>query len=89
MKERSRFTEIVDGYLWGEALSYKLYLAVPLVLPRNFVEDSFSVSLNSLPIGLEWELVVMGIRYHQEVDGVMYLLHVKDGAGISLFLIKH
>ena len=72
-----------------ETLDSELHLAAPLVLAQDFAGTSLSLSPIGAPSGLGLKLAVLGIRYYQAVDGLLYLLNAKDGVGISVFSIKN
>lgn len=65
-------------------LDYDLQLGAPLMLSKTFSDTSISLSPLSLPTNHGLQLAVLGIRYYQEVDGVMYLLHAQNGVGIAV-----
>ncbi|WP_417238100.1 hypothetical protein [Bizionia sp.] len=67
-----------------ETLDSALHLATPLVLAKDFTGTSLSLTPNSVPSGLGLQLAVLGVRYYQEVDGLMYLLHATNGVGIGV-----
>lgn len=67
-----------------ETFAYQLHLASRLVLAKNDINTSLSLTPTSLPTGLGVQLAVLGIRYYQEIDGVMYLLNAQDGVGIGV-----
>ncbi len=72
-----------------ETLDYALHLAAPLVLAKDDTRTSLSLTPASLPTGLGVVLAVIGVRYYQEVDGLMYLLNAENGVGIGVLAIKN
>ncbi|TYB79749.1 hypothetical protein [Bizionia myxarmorum] len=72
-----------------ESLVYKMHLAAPMVLAKNDPRTSLNLTPTSLPSGLGLQMAVLGIRYYQEIDGLMYLLHAQDGVGIGVLAIKN
>ncbi|WP_417201364.1 hypothetical protein [Bizionia sp.] len=72
-----------------ETLDSALHLAAPLVLAKDFSGTSLGFTPVTAPTGLGLQLAVMGVRYYQEVDGVLYVLNAKEGVGISVFSIKN
>lgn len=71
-----------------ETLEYALHMADGQMLPKDFAGTRLSMTSTSLPTGLGIQLAVLGIRYYQEVDGAMYLLHAQNGVGIAVVSIK-
>ncbi|MEO5790235.1 hypothetical protein, partial [Gelidibacter sp.] len=67
-----------------ETMEYQLHMADPQMLPKDFADTTLSMTPRSFPTGLGIQLAVLGIRYYQEVDGVMYLLHAQNGVGIEV-----
>ncbi len=67
-----------------ESLASELHLAAPMVLAKDFSGTSLSLSLVSVSSGTDLELAVLGLRYYQEVDGLMYLLNAENGIGIGV-----
>ena len=67
-----------------ETLDYGLHLAAPLVLAKDDAHTPLSVTPASLPTGLGLQLAVVGIRYYQQVDGLMYVLNAENGVGIGV-----
>lgn len=67
-----------------ETMSYHLHMATPQMLPKDFVGMGLSMTPTTLPTGVGIQLAVLGIRYYQEVDGEMYLLHAQNGVGIAV-----
>lgn len=72
-----------------ETLDYELHLAAPLVLPKDDARANLSLTPTSLPTGLGLQLAVLGIRYYQEVDGLMYVLNAQNGVGIAVLSVKN
>lgn len=67
-----------------ETLASELHLAPPMVLAKDFAGASLSLMPVSLPSGLGLGLAVLGLRFYQEVDGLMYLLNAENGLGIGV-----
>lgn len=72
-----------------ETLDSALHLASPLVLAKDFAGASLGFTPVTAPTGLGLQLAVMGVRYYQEVDGLLYVLNAREGVGISVFSIKN
>ncbi|RXJ51512.1 hypothetical protein [Gelidibacter gilvus] len=70
-----------------ETMDYQLHMAAPLMLPKDFAGTHLSMMPSTLPSGLGIQLAVLGIRYFQEVDGEMYLLHAQNGVGIGVVAV--
>lgn len=70
-----------------ETMEYHLHLADLQMLPKDFTGTGLSMTPTTLPTGNGIQLVVLGIRYYQEVDGVMYLLHAQNGVGIAVVAV--
>ncbi|OBX22110.1 MULTISPECIES: hypothetical protein [Bizionia] len=71
-----------------ETLASHLHLAAPVVLAKDFSGTSLSLTPTSLPSGLGLQVAVLGVRYYQEVDGLMYLLHARNGVGIGVLEVN-
>ena len=71
-----------------ETLKYALHLAPPMVLPKTFSGTYLNLSPASLPTGVGTELAVVGIRYYQEIDGLMYVLNAQNGVGIGVVSLR-
>lgn len=67
-----------------DTLDYDLHLADTVVLDKDFTSNAFSMIPNSLPTTSRTLLTVLGVRFYQEVDGVLYVLNAKDGVGITV-----
>ncbi len=67
-----------------ESLQYRLDLAAPLLLDRAYAENSvvLSPAVGTPIVGTQ--LCVLGVRYYQKVNGVMYLLKAEDSVGIGV-----
>ncbi|SFN81068.1 hypothetical protein SAMN04487989_104151 [Bizionia echini] len=68
-----------------ETLDSALHLAAPLVLAKDFAGTFLGFTPVTAPTGLGLQLAVMGVRYYQEVDGLMYVLNAENGVGIGVF----
>lgn len=65
-------------------LEYRLCLAAPEVLPKNFSGTELSLAPVSLPSPSGTRLAVLGIRYHQETAGALNPLNGKNAVGIAV-----
>ena len=70
-----------------ETMAYQLHMADPQMLPKDFAGTSLSIMPSTLPAGLGIQLAILGIRYFQEVDGEMYVLHAQNGVGIGVVAV--
>ncbi|MGC1631056.1 MAG: hypothetical protein WA749_02985 [Gelidibacter sp.] len=71
-----------------ETMDYHLHMAAPQMLPKDFAGTGLSMTPTTLPTGLGTQLAVLGMRYYQEVDGMMYLLHAQNGVGIAVVAVR-
>ncbi|TYA53118.1 hypothetical protein [Formosa maritima] len=69
-------------------LNSELYLATPVMLSKGFTGHSVVLSPFVTPTITGTRLSVMGVRFYQEVDGVMYVLNAKEGVGISVLYVE-
>ncbi|WP_191860995.1 hypothetical protein [Hanstruepera ponticola] len=67
-----------------DTLDYDLHLADSLILDLDFMGTTVSLVPNSMPVSSGTFLAVLGVRFYQEVDGVLYVLNAKDGVGIRV-----
>ena len=67
-----------------ETLAYDLHLAPVVVLDKGYAGGSIDMLPDTLPSGIGSLFPVLGVRFYQEVDGVLYLLNAKNGVGFML-----
>jgi len=67
-----------------ESLESELYLANALVIDKHFSGTSLSFSPVSAPSGAGLYLAVFGLRYYQEVDGLLYALKAQNALGFGV-----
>lgn len=71
-----------------ETIDYGLHLADEQILSKDFAGTHLSMTPTTLPMRLGIQLAVLGIRFYQEVDGLMYLLHGQNGVGIEVVAVR-
>lgn len=69
-------------------LDYKLFMGDPLLINRNYDADTFSLSLTNLPVGNGKQFAFVGLKFYQEVNGVLYLLQDENAIGLELVGIR-
>jgi hypothetical protein len=65
-----------------ESLAYKLHMSDSVFLTPSYAGSDVTMVPNSLPTVLGTDMAVLGVRFHQEIDGKRYLLNADDGVGI-------
>lgn len=65
-------------------LDYALFMGTPLLIGRDFEATSFSLSPTNLPVGTGSQLAFVGLKFYQEVNGVLYLLQNENAIGLEL-----
>lgn len=64
-----------------DSLVYNLHMATPVVLTATSITQPLVLIPESLPEGIGVPLPVLGVRYYQMVDGVLYALQAKGSVG--------
>lgn len=62
-------------------LAFDLHLATPVVLDKDANISNVLLTPNSLPLGIGMPLSVLGVRFYQAIDGVLYDLQAKNALG--------
>tara|TARA_R110000850_G_scaffold199977_1_gene326163 strand:+ start:71774 stop:72520 length:747 start_codon:yes stop_codon:yes gene_type:complete len=76
------------GLLYGvvvmdfEGIQAKLFLAEAYYIAKNDASPSITLSPVTAPTGTGVRIAVMGVRFYQEVNGVMTKLEAKRGVGV-------
>ncbi len=65
-----------------EALQAKAFLAADYYIAKNDVNHSISLNPVAAPAGAGVRIAVMGVRFYQEVNGVMTQLEAKRGVAV-------
>ena len=61
-----------------ETLQYTMHMAKPLVLTKAFLDTSVALTPVSLPDGIGLKIAILGLRYYQQVDGLLYVLNAEN-----------
>lgn len=64
-----------------DTLAFDLHLATPVVLDKDANISNVLLTPNSLPLGIGTPLSVLGVRFYQAIDGVLYDLQAKNALG--------
>ncbi|WP_434036329.1 hypothetical protein [Formosa sp. 4Alg 33] len=67
-----------------ETLNYQLHLADAVPVSKTFSDPLISMTPNTVPSGSGTLLAVCGVRYYQEVAGVLYELNRSEAVGIEV-----
>ena len=67
-----------------DTLAFNLHLATPLVLEKDATITNVLLTPNSLPLGIGTPLRVLGVRFYQAIDGVLYDLQAKNALGFVI-----
>ncbi|WP_334113847.1 hypothetical protein [Paucihalobacter sp.] len=65
-----------------EVLEAKAFLAADYYIAKNDVNHSITLNPVAAPIGTGVRIAVMGVRFYQEVNGVMTQLEAKRGVAV-------
>ncbi|MBU2940263.1 hypothetical protein KO494_12010 [Lacinutrix sp. C3R15] len=88
-KEAS-FMELVFGVVCFdfETLTYTRVMAAPLVIARDYIGDSFSLSVAALPSGTGVLFAMLRVAFYQEVNGENYLLAGANAFGVEVVSVR-
>ena len=67
-----------------ETLEYNMHMAEALVLTKTFLDTSVAFTPVSVPDGMGLKMAILGLRYYQEVDGLLYLLNAENSLGFTV-----
>lgn len=65
-------------------LSLNLYLSEPVLLDRDYVGSSLSLTVADLPEHTERRFCILGVRFYQMVDGKAYPMMDLSGVGFTV-----
>lgn len=67
-----------------ETLVFDLHMADVQLLSRSATDSSLTFVPNSLPSGTGVLMAVVGVRYYQEIAGVLYVLKSENSVGVEV-----
>ena len=69
-------------------LDYLLFMGSPLLIARDSIADTFSLQPTHLPDTKGMQFAFVGLKFFQEVNGIMYLLQEEGAIGLELIGMK-
>jgi hypothetical protein len=72
-----------------ETLDYKLFMGAPLLIGRDFDASTFSLSPRDLPVGSGRQFAFVGLKFYQQVNGVLYLLQDDGAVGLEVVGVSY
>lgn len=71
-----------------KTLDYTLFMGTALLVGRDFDASTFSLSPTDLPVGSGRQFAFVGLKFYQEVNGVLYLLQDEGAVGLEVVGIR-
>lgn len=78
--------EVCLGVLFFDfaSLNTKMFMSDPLLVDRDYLADSFSLSPKDAVVGEGVRFAFVGLKFYQEVNGVMYVLQEEAAVGLEV-----
>jgi hypothetical protein len=64
-------------------------MGAPLLIGRDFDASTFSLSPRDLPVGSGRQFAFVGLKFYQQVNGVLYLLQDDGAVGLEVVGVSY
>lgn len=78
--------EVCLGVLFFDfsTLTSKLFMSAPLLIGREYTADHFSLNPIAISGAEGFRFAFVGLKFYQEVNGIMYLLQEESAVGLEV-----